>query len=84
VFPVGTLAILDTYELVVVIARNPDTRRIHQPVVKVISDTNGFMLSQPFQADLSEVDPATGAPRRTIVKTTDPDLYGIRLSDYFA
>jgi HD-GYP domain-containing protein (c-di-GMP phosphodiesterase class II) len=37
-FPVGTLAILDTFELAVVIARNPDARRLHQPIVRIISD----------------------------------------------
>jgi HD-GYP domain-containing protein (c-di-GMP phosphodiesterase class II) len=84
VFPVGTLTILDTFELAVVVARNPDTRKLHQPIVKIISDANGFMLAQPVSADLSELDPGTGNPRRTIVKTTDPDQYGIRVSDYFA
>jgi HD-GYP domain-containing protein (c-di-GMP phosphodiesterase class II) len=84
VFPVGTLAILDTFELAVVIARNPDSKRLHQPIVKIISDANGVMLSEPVQVDLSETDPASGAAKRTIVKTTDPDVYGIRVSDYFA
>ena len=84
VFPVGTLAILDTFELVVVVARNPDSRKLHQPIAKLISDSNGTVLSQPFQVDLSELDPTTGNPKRAIVKTIDPDVYGIRLSDYFA
>jgi hypothetical protein len=33
--------------------------------------------------DLTEVDPATGRPRRTIIKTTDPERYGIHVGDYF-
>jgi HD-GYP domain-containing protein (c-di-GMP phosphodiesterase class II) len=84
IFPVGTLAILDTFELAVVVARNADSRKLHQPVVKIVSDANGFMLSEPFQVNLSEVEAATGATKRTIVKTTDPEQYGIRVSDYFA
>jgi HD-GYP domain-containing protein (c-di-GMP phosphodiesterase class II) len=84
IFPVGTLAILDTFELAVVVARNPDSRKLHQPIVKIVSDANGFMLSEPLHVDLSEVDAATAAVKRTIVKTTDPDQYGIRVSDYFA
>jgi HD-GYP domain-containing protein (c-di-GMP phosphodiesterase class II) len=84
VFPVGTLCILDTYELAVVVARNPNPAHIHQPVVKLICDPLGVMIAQPITVDLSEVDPGTGHPRRTIVKTTDPDKYGIRVSDYFA
>lgn len=83
VFPVGTLAILDSHEMAVVVSRNPDPTRIHQPLVKIISDSNGTMLAEPPLVDLSDVDPATGSPVRTIVKTTDPDKYGIRVSEYF-
>jgi HD-GYP domain-containing protein (c-di-GMP phosphodiesterase class II) len=83
VYPVGTLAILDTYELAVVTARNPDPRRLHQPIVKIISDISGVMIAEPIVTDLSELDPATGKPRRAVVKTTDPDHYGIRIADYF-
>jgi hypothetical protein len=32
--------------------------------------------------DLGHDDPATGRPVRTIIKTTDPQKYGIRVSDY--
>jgi HD-GYP domain-containing protein (c-di-GMP phosphodiesterase class II) len=84
VFPVGTMCILDTSELALVSARNPDINKIHQPIVKIISDGWGSMLAEPFTVDLSEIDPATGSPRRTIIKTTDPDKYGIRVAEYFA
>ncbi|HSJ25182.1 MAG TPA: HD domain-containing phosphohydrolase [Longimicrobiales bacterium] len=83
VFPVGTLAILDTMELAVVTARNPDPARVHQPIVKLISDSNGVMLAEPRTVDLAETDMDTGSPRRTVVKTIDPDTYGITISDYF-
>jgi HD-GYP domain-containing protein (c-di-GMP phosphodiesterase class II) len=83
VFPVGTVAILDSHELAVVTARNRDPLRIHQPLVKIIADSNGMLLAEPVPADLSEVDPATGKPKRTVVKTIDPEMYGIRVSDYF-
>ena len=83
VFPVGTLAILDTFELAVVTARNPDARAIHQPLVRIVADGYGSMLAEPVDADLAEIDPATGKPRRSIVKTTSPEKHGIRVSDYF-
>jgi hypothetical protein len=83
VFPVGTLAILDTHELAVVVSRNPDPLRIHQPIIKIISDPSGMMLAHPIPADLGELDPASGKPLRTIIKTVDPDAYAIRVSDYF-
>jgi hypothetical protein len=67
----------------VVTKRHPDPTKVHQPLVKIISDSGGTMLAEPIDADLSEVDPASGSPRRVIIKTTDPDRYGIRVSDYF-
>jgi HD-GYP domain-containing protein (c-di-GMP phosphodiesterase class II) len=83
VFPVGTLVILDTNELAVVTARNPDPKRTHQPLVKIISDSMGLMVSNPETRDLSEANPETGKPLRHIIKTTDPEKYGIRIGDYF-
>ena len=83
VFPVGTLAILDTHEMAVVTKRHPDPSKVHQPIVKIISDTSGTMLARPIEADLSDIDPQTRRPKRAIIKTTDPDRYGIRVSDYF-
>lgn len=83
VFPVGTCALLDTGEMAVVISCNPDPRKLHQPHVKLISDANGVMLAEPLTADLSAVDEGTGRPARTIIKTIDPDRYGVRISDYF-
>ncbi|MEJ2187037.1 MAG: hypothetical protein P8Z36_14060, partial [Gemmatimonadota bacterium] len=70
-------------ELAIVVAPNPDPKRLNQPVVKIIIDPMGIPLSDPITADLSEVDPATDKPRRAIIKTTDPDRYGIKVSDYF-
>ena len=83
IFPVGTLVILDTYELGVVISPNPQRERIHQPIVRIIADSFGLPISNPQIADLAESDPSTGLPRRTIIKTTDPERYGIRVADYF-
>jgi len=83
VYPIGTLAILDTYELAVVVQPNPDPKRLSQPIVKIIADPMGIPLARPITADLSEIDPATGYYRRTIIKTTDPEKYGINIGDYF-
>jgi HD-GYP domain-containing protein (c-di-GMP phosphodiesterase class II) len=82
IYPVGTLVILDTYELAVVVAPNPDRTRLHQPVVKLIADSLGLPLATPRQVDLSELNPETGYPRRTVIKTADPEKYGIRVADY--
>ncbi len=82
VYPVGTLVILDTHELAVVAQVNPDPELLHRPKVRVISDPVGLPLSEPKTLDLAEADAATGAAKHQIIKTTDPQKYGIRVSDY--
>lgn len=82
IYPIGTLCILDTGELAVVVAPSPDPEELHRPLVRVISDANGRRLPQPPLVDLSEEHIATGRPARTIVKTTDPERYNVKVSDY--
>jgi len=82
VYPVGTLVILDTHELAVVSQVNPDPGLLHRPRVRVISDPMGLPLSEPKTIDLARTDPTTGAAVHQIIKTTDPQKYGIRVSDY--
>ena len=84
IYPVGTVCILDTGELAVVVAPSPDPEELHRPLVRIVSDASGRKLAEPTLVDLSESDPASGRPARTIVKTTDPDKYNITVSDYVA
>ncbi len=82
VYPVGTLVILDTYELALVVAANPDVAEVHRPMVRIISDPGGSITHPGFLANLADKD-AAGTPLRSIIKVTDPDKYGVRPSDYF-
>ena len=82
VYPVGTLVILDTFELAIVTRANPDPDRPHQPEVKILSDPKGIPLATPEVVTLDEIDQATGHARRTVIKTTDPARYDIRVADY--
>jgi HD-GYP domain-containing protein (c-di-GMP phosphodiesterase class II) len=82
VYPVGTCVILDTYEVALVHAANPDTTFVHRPVVRIVASADGAILRPGFLADLAERD-AQGNFPRTIIKVTDPDKYGINVSDYF-
>jgi HD-GYP domain-containing protein (c-di-GMP phosphodiesterase class II) len=82
VYPVGTIVILDTFELAVVIRANHDGKRLHQPEVKILANAMGIPLADPVVARLDELNPATGVPIRSIIKTTDPVKYGIRVADY--
>jgi putative nucleotidyltransferase with HDIG domain len=82
IYPVGSVVVLDTFELAVVVSTNQETPS--RPQVKVIFDELGIPVSPPRMLDLSQVDPGTGAPLRTVVKATDPERYGINIKDYFA
>ena len=82
VYPIGTLVILDSMEMAIVSGVNRDPNHLHQPTVKMVSDSMGVPLAEPVTADLSELDPGTGMPARTIIKTTDPQKYGVQVSDY--
>ncbi len=81
VFPIGTLVVLDTYELAVVCGVHREPERLHLPIVKVISDAMGAPLPDPRTVDLAQTDDG-GKPLSQILKTTDPQKYGIRVSDY--
>jgi hypothetical protein len=35
-----------------------------------------------LEVTLDEMDPASGLPKRTVIKTTDPARYDIRVADY--
>jgi HD-GYP domain-containing protein (c-di-GMP phosphodiesterase class II) len=83
VYPVGTLVILDTHEMAVVVQANPNPQLLSQPIVKIVSNSLGMPLPEPMTVDLSETDGA-GNPKRTIIKTTNADRFGIDVGDYFA
>lgn len=81
-YPVGTLVILDTFELALVHATNPLPEAIARPTVRLISDATGNLLYPGHLVDLAQRD-ASGEFARTIIKIADPDRYGIRVSDYY-
>jgi hypothetical protein len=81
-YPVGTLVVLDTFELALVHAPNPSPEAVGRPVVRLVSDDRGNILYPGVLADLTEADD-TGNFKRTIIKIADPERYGIRVSDYY-
>lgn len=81
-FPVGTLVILDTFELALVHAANPLPEAISRPTVRVISDSTGNLLFPGHLVDLTQRN-ASGDYIRSVIKLADPDRYGIRVGDYF-
>ncbi len=81
-YPVGTVVVLDTFELAIVHAVNPIHEMMSRPIVRVVSDPQGNVLYPGTLLDLAAQN-AAGVFERTIIKTADPDRYGIRVSDYF-
>ena len=82
IYPVGTLVVLDTFELGIVHAVNPIHEMLSRPIVRVISDDRGNLMHPGTLADLAEQS-GEGVYLRTIIKTDNPDRYGIRVGDYF-
>ena len=82
IYPVGTLVVLDTFELGIVHSANPNPEMVSRPVVRVVSDNLGNLTYDGALVDLADRDEA-GVFRRTIIKTADPDRYGIRVGDFF-
>ncbi|MEK6612133.1 MAG: HD domain-containing phosphohydrolase [Gemmatimonadota bacterium] len=82
IYPVGTFLVLDTFELAIVHAANTDPDMLSRPVVRVVSDDLGNVQYPGELVDLTERT-ESGDFRRTIIKTADPDRYGIRVGDYF-
>jgi hypothetical protein len=82
VYPVGTLVVLDTFELGIVEAANPIPEMISRPLVRVVSDERGNIVFPGATVDLADKN-ESGAYFRTIIKTEAPERYGIRIGDYF-
>jgi HD-GYP domain-containing protein (c-di-GMP phosphodiesterase class II) len=83
IYPVGTLVVLDTLELAVVVAAQQDPDALSRPLVRIVSDANGNAVAGAPLVDLTERD-AAGAFTRSIIRTEDPDRHGIRIADVLA
>ncbi|MEO8575803.1 MAG: HD domain-containing phosphohydrolase [Gemmatimonadales bacterium] len=81
IYPVGTVVVLDTFELAIVSSANHRPEALSRPMVKIVSDAHGNTLHPAVDADLAQQD-SNGQYPRTIIKTADPDRYGIIVGDY--
>jgi len=76
IYPVGTLILLNTKELGVVMKANPNPANIHRPCIRLITDPFGNEIDGEI-VDLSENQ------NRQIVRSLDHRRYGIDVSKYF-
>ncbi len=82
IYPIGTVVVLDSFELGLVHAAGSDETVLSRPIVRLLADAQGNLLPDPPLVDLMARDDA-GHYLRTIIRTDDPDRWGIRVSDYF-
>ena len=78
IFPIGTVVLLTTGELAVVLRSHPDTEKGDRPSVKIITNPEGG------EVDGEEIDLANHeASEMGIVRTVDPTKYSVDISKYF-
>jgi HD-GYP domain-containing protein (c-di-GMP phosphodiesterase class II) len=82
IFPIGTLVLLDTSELGVVVQTSSSPDRMDRPKVKIIADPSGMEVDGDV-IDLSELNEKTGRFRASILKIIDSTKYKVDVSRYF-
>ena len=83
IYPAGTCVILDTFEIGLVSGPNPEGQQLNRPMVRIAVDGDGGSVPPPGTlVSLTEQD-ESGAYRRSIVKVTNPERYGLTVGDYF-
>lgn len=83
IYPVGTLVVLDSFALAMVVAANPDPTVLSRPLVRMVTDVQGNRVEDLRLYDLTSCD-ASGQFEHTIIRTEDPQRYGINIGDYVA
>jgi HD-GYP domain-containing protein (c-di-GMP phosphodiesterase class II) len=82
VYPLGSLVVLDSGEMGVVIQANPNPDKADCPKIKLITDPQGNEVDGQV-LDLAAIDPTTQTHTHTILRTVDAYKYGIDVGRYF-
>jgi HD-GYP domain-containing protein (c-di-GMP phosphodiesterase class II) len=82
IIPIGSLVMLETSELAVVLKPATDKTNAERPFVKVITDPQGNPLHHGREIDLTEKD-ETGDFRHSIIRLIDNTEYKFDTSRYF-
>ncbi len=81
IYPIGTLVLLATGEVALVVAPNPIAEYLHLPRVKLLFDSRGEPV-EPQIIDLAGHD--GGAPGdRQIARSLNPEAYGVNVAEHF-
>jgi hypothetical protein len=81
VYPIGSLVVLDSGEVGVVVQPNSSAAFAKRPKVKLISDPHGAKFDDGI-VDLAEPSETPGGFKRAILMSLDPDQYDIHVYDY--
>jgi len=81
IYPIGSLVLLDSREMGIVLKSNPDPQWMDRPTIMVVS-RDGKGDPKKTLIDLAETD-RDGHFKWSIVKTLDPDRYYIDITKYF-
>ena len=82
IIPIGSLVMLETNELAVVLKPSEDKTNAERPVVRVITDPQGNSIDHGPELDLTEKD-ETGDFRHSIIRLIDNTEYKFDTSRYF-
>ena len=82
IIPIGSLVMLETSELAVVLKPAADKANAERPFVRVITDPQGNSVDQGREVDLTEKD-ETGDFRHNIIRLIDNTEYKLDTSRYF-
>jgi len=83
IVPIGSLVMLETSELAVVLKPAADKANAERPFIRVITDPQGNSVDQGREVDLTEKD-ETGNFRHNIIRLIDNTEYKLDTSRYFA
>ena len=81
IFPLGTLVLLNTNEMGIVVQTSEDTDLIDRPRICLLYYSDGEYRKGDV-IDLREVDEGARDFKRTIVKTLDPNEYNINVAEF--
>ncbi len=82
IIPIGSLVMLETNELAVVLKPAADKANAERPIVRVIADPQGDSVEHGREVDLTEKD-ETGEFRHHIIRLVDNTEYKFDTSRYF-
>ncbi len=81
IFPLGTLVLLNTNEMGIVVQTQEDPELFERPKVCLLYYKDGEYRKGKV-IDLREIDEAAGSFPRSIVKTLDPNEYNIHVAEF--